>query len=51
MDLSVVDGMAGFAALINSLLMWPTIRAVKRIAEDHGARLRALESRRKKACR
>lgn len=38
-----LDGVAGFAALINSLMMWPTIKALKTIAEDHGKRLTSLE--------
>jgi hypothetical protein len=29
--LGVLNGMAGVAALVNSLLMWPTIRYLKRL--------------------
>lgn len=29
--LGVLNGMAGIAALVNSLLMWPTIRYLKRL--------------------
>ena len=30
-DLADFNGLAGFAALVNSLLMWPTIRYLKRL--------------------
>ena len=44
----ILNGLAGLAALVNSLLMWPTVKALKRIAEDHGARITTLEQTPKK---
>lgn len=39
--LSDLDGFAGFAALVNGLILWPLVRAIKK---DHGARLTQLEA-------
>jgi hypothetical protein len=44
-DADVVNGLAGLAALVNSLLMWPTIKAIKRIALDLDRRVSKLEER------
>ena len=41
-----LDGFAGIASLINSLILWPVIRSLKALSQDHGARLTALETRR-----
>lgn len=49
MTLSELDGLAGIAALVNSLIMWPTIRALKKglaRLDTHEQRLEQLESRR-----
>lgn len=40
MTLADLDGIAGVAALVNSLLMWPTIRALKALEP----RVQALEA-------
>ena len=41
--MSDLDGFAGLAALINSLLLWPIVRALKNVTKDHGDRLSTLE--------
>ena len=46
--LEYLDGFAGIAALVNSLFLWPIIRALKSVTSDHGARLTALESPKKR---
>lgn len=38
-DAEFWNGLAGLAALVNSLLMWPTIKALK----GHGPRIDTLE--------
>ena len=48
--LQLLNGLAGVAALVNSLLMWPTIRYLKRL-EPRVERLEAVEIRRKKKAR
>ena len=48
--LTLLNGLAGLAALVNSLLMWPTIRYLKRL-EPRVERLEAVEIRRKKKAR
>lgn len=32
--LDYADGVAGFAALLNGLLLWPTVRGLKRAVEE-----------------
>lgn len=48
MDIPTIDGMAGFAALVNSLILWPVVNslkaAVQYLKDDHEARLKALEA-------
>ena len=51
-DSDLINGLAGLAALINSCLMWPTIKSIKAIAaslsksvDDHGKRIEKLEKR------
>ena len=41
--LEYLDGFAGLAALVNSLFLWPIIRALRQVTTDHGQRLSALE--------
>lgn len=48
MPLPNLDGFAGLAALVNSLLLWPIVRALKNVTKDHGARLSNLERARLK---
>ena len=43
MDLKSFDGFAGIAAIINGLLLWPVVRALKSVTQEHGTRLSALE--------
>lgn len=46
MNLDVLNGLAGLAALVNSLLMWPTIRSLKRVLPkvvEHEGRITKLE--------
>lgn len=45
-----LNGLAGIAALVNSLLMWPTIRYLKRL-EPRVERLEAASRAKKKARR
>lgn len=44
MDLNVVNGIAGIAALVNSLLMVPSVMALRRIANSHESRITKLET-------
>jgi hypothetical protein len=46
--MSDLDGFAGLAALLNSLLLWPIVRALKNLTSDHGKRISTLESKPKK---
>lgn len=39
--LADIDGVAGLAALINGLILWPLVRSLKK---DHGERITALEA-------
>lgn len=48
MTLPDLDGFAGLAALINSLLLWPIVRALKNVTKDHGDRLSFLERHHRK---
>lgn len=41
--LEALNGLAGIAALINGLLLWPIVRALKTTTQDHGTRLTMLE--------
>ncbi len=41
--LEYLDGFAGIAALVNSLFLWPIIRALRQVTSDHGTRLSKLE--------
>lgn len=36
-----LDGFAGFASLINGLILWPLVKSLKK---DHGTRITALEA-------
>lgn len=49
-DLPTIDGFAGIAALVNSLIMWPVVKSLKEtvqfLKDDHETRLRALEEAR-----
>lgn len=45
MTLADIDGLAGFAALVNGALLWPIVRALKAVTKDHGDRLTKLEAR------
>ncbi len=52
MDPDIFNGLAGLAALVNSLLMWPTIKSIKSMCEslkandaDHSKRLEELETK------
>jgi hypothetical protein len=47
--LSDLDGFAGIAALVNSLLLWPIVKALKNVTHDHGTRLAVLEKTRQPA--
>ncbi len=38
-----LDGVAGLAALINGLLLWPVVKALKANDAHHDTRLAALE--------
>jgi hypothetical protein len=38
--LDLLDGVAGLAALVNGLLLWPVVRSLKK---EHGERITALE--------
>lgn len=43
MQLPNLDGFAGLAALVNSLLLWPIVRALKNVTSSHHKRLTTLE--------
>lgn len=43
MTLPNLDGFAGLAALVNSLLLWPIVRALKNVTSTHHKRLTVLE--------
>ncbi len=44
--LKYLDGFAGVAALINSLILWPMYRTLKKLVVDsHEPRITALEQR------
>ena len=45
--LADLDGLAGFAALINGILLWPTIRALKAL-EPRVAKLEAAAAPKRK---
>lgn len=47
MDLPKLDGFAGLAALVNSLLLWPIVRSLKDGHKDHHIRISVLERLRK----
>lgn len=49
MDVETVNGLAGIAALINSLLMVPAVRALRQIAKGHETRISKLEGRKPKS--
>jgi len=49
MDTSYLNGLAGLAALLNGLLLWPVIRSLKNIAQNHDTRITRLEAPKKKA--
>jgi hypothetical protein len=49
--LSSVDGIAGIAAVINGLLLWPIVRALKNVTKDHGDRIAVLETKTNKPAR
>jgi hypothetical protein len=43
--LQYLDGFAGLAALVNSLLLWPVVKTLKEVViKDHGPRIVRLES-------
>lgn len=42
-SLELLNGLAGLAALLNGLLLWPIVRTLKGTDEKHQARLDALE--------
>lgn len=44
-DSDMLNGLAGLAALVNSLFMWPLLKSLKAIAQDHGSRLERLEKK------
>ncbi len=51
MNTDLLNGLAGVAALINSLLLWPVIRSLKKmdsaltaITSDHAVRITTLEA-------
>lgn len=41
--MELLNGLAGVAALVNGLLLWPIVRALKTTTADHGQRLTAVE--------
>ena len=48
LDESTLNGLAGLAALINSLIMWPQIRALRKLVPEvleHRERITRLESK------
>jgi len=46
--LSWLNGLAGVAALLNGLLLWPVVRSLKQVTHAHGTRLTRLEHRGRK---
>lgn len=38
-----LNAMAGIAAIINGLLLWPIVRSLKAVTKDHGGRIAKLE--------
>lgn len=47
--LKLLDGFAGLAALVNSLLLWPVVKTLKQVVmENHGPRIAKLEKRQPK---
>jgi len=47
-DINEWNGIAGIAALVNSLLMVPSVLALRRIANSHEHRITRLESKPRK---
>lgn len=47
MDFSTdsLNNVAGIAALVNSLLLWPVIRSLKSLASNHDLRITRLETK------
>lgn len=43
--IDVANGMAGIAALVNSLVLWPVIKSLKSIATDLDHRVTKLEKK------
>lgn len=48
-SLSDLDGLAGLAALVNGLFLWPVIRSLKKLAVQHDERITQLEKRKPRA--
>jgi hypothetical protein len=49
LDENTLNGLAGLAALVNSLIMWPQLRALAKViplVKDHGERIARLETQR-----
>jgi hypothetical protein len=44
-DLPSLDGAAGLAALLNSLLVVPMLRGLKKMGQNHEGRIGVLEKR------
>jgi hypothetical protein len=44
-DSDTVNGIAGIVALVNSLMLVPSIMALRKIAEKHEGRLEKLEKK------
>lgn len=43
-DADLLNGLAGLAALVNSLFMWPLLKSLKDIGKSHDQRLDKLEN-------
>lgn len=46
---TIVNGVAGLAALVNSLILWPIVRNLKHIGESHDKRITRLERKPRKS--
>ncbi len=50
-DPDLVNGIAGIAALVNSLVLVPSILALRKIAKSHDDRITVLEKKPRKRAR
>jgi hypothetical protein len=49
LDSEFINGLAGVVALVNSLVLVPSVMALRKIAQNHDERIKTLEARKPRA--